>query len=66
MAEQEPVQEAQDSVPATHKITGVAVTWDAKQIFFLPVSTGTARQKSGPFTSCTGKASGLSDASLQA
>ena len=52
MAEQEPVQDAQDPVPARHKITGVAITWDADQILFLPVTMGTELPMSGPFTSC--------------
>ena len=64
VVEQEPVQAAQDAVSAKYKITGVAVTWNAEQIFFLPASRGTAHQKSGPFTSCRGKALRPSDASL--
>ena len=66
MAEQEPVQDAQDNVSISHKMIGVAVTWDAEQIFFLPASTGTARQKCRSFTPCTGYALGLSVVSLQA
>jgi len=27
-------------VLAKHKVSGVAVTWDAEHIFFLPASTG--------------------------
>ena len=66
MAEQEPVQDAQDPVSASHKMTGIAVTWDAEQIYFLPASSGAARQKSKAFTPCTVKALGPSHASLQA
>lgn len=65
-AEQEPIQDAQDTVSANHKMIGVAITWDAEQIFFLPASSGAARQKSTSFTSCTAMASGPTDASLQA
>ena len=66
MAEQDSIQDAQDTVSANHKMIGVAVTWDAEQIFFLPASSGTARQKSQSFTPCTAKALGQRDASIQA
>ena len=66
MAEQEPTQDAQDPVSESHKMIGVAVTWAAEQIFFLPALSGAARQKSQSFTPCTAKALGPSDASLQA
>ena len=64
MAKQEPVPDARDLVSAKHKITGVAITWDAEQVFYLPASRGTVRQKSGPFTCRIGKAVEPSNASL--
>ena len=58
VAEQEPGQDAQDPVSAKCKMIGVAVAWDAQQIFFLPASLGTARQKSDPFDTCRDRAIG--------
>ena len=52
MAEQEPVQDAQDLVSAKRKMIGVAVTWDAEQIFFLPASRGATRQEPVAIYSC--------------
>ncbi len=38
-AGQEPDQDPRDA-EAKHSISGVAVTWDAEQIFYLPASAG--------------------------